>query len=98
MVTGKAVWDELRELKDSMFGTPLSVVDVGLVYEVNVSGDDVHIVVTLFNRGHVQVNSLMSAVRQKILGMEGVGEVKVECAWEPAWTPDRLNDAARQAF
>jgi len=98
VVTGKAVWDELRELKDSMFGTPLSVVDVGLVYEVNVSGDDVHIVVTLFNRGHVQVNSLMSAVRQKILGMEGVGEVVVECAWEPAWTPDRLNDAARQAL
>ena len=98
MIAEEAVWEQLKELKDSMFGTPLSVVDVGLVYEVKVTEDDVHVVVTLFNRGHVQINSLTSAVRQKILGMEGVGEVKVECAWEPAWTPDRLNDAARQAL
>ena len=40
MIAEEAVWEQLKELKDSMFGTPLSVVDVGLVYEVKVTAEE----------------------------------------------------------
>ena len=98
MITPEAVWKQLRALEDKMFGTPLSVVDVGLIYDVEVRDRDVYIKVAVFNKGHLQINSLSSPVRQQILAMEGVGEVRVECVWEPAWTPDRLSQKARDVL
>ena len=98
LITADAVWDRLRTLEDKMFGTPLSVVDMGLIYDVRVQGGDVHVTVGVYNRGHAQINSLSSPVRQTILGMEGVGDVAVECVWKPAWTPDRLSQKARDAL
>ena len=98
MITPVAVWNQLRALEDKMFGTPLSVVDVGLIFDVEVRDRDVHIKVAVFNRGHLQINSLSSPVRQQILAMEGVGEVTVECVWEPAWAPDRLSQKARDVL
>ena len=98
MITPEAVWNQLRTLEDKMFGTPLSVVDVGLIYDVEVRDRDVYIKVAVFNKGHLQINSLSSPVRQQILAMEGVGEVRVECVWEPAWTPDRLSQKARDVL
>ena len=98
MITIETVWTQLRDLEDKMFGTPLSVVDVGLIYDVEVRDRDVHVTVAVFNRGHLQINSLSSPVRQKVLEMDGVGEVTVECVWEPEWTPDRLSQKARDVL
>ena len=41
MVTTVEVWNHLRELKDPLFGAPLSVVDVGLVHEVKIAAGEV---------------------------------------------------------
>jgi metal-sulfur cluster biosynthetic enzyme len=98
VITIETVWTQLRDLEDKMFGTPLSVVDVGLIYDVEVRDRDVHVTVAVFNRGHLQINSLSSPVRQKVLEMDGVGEVTVECVWEPEWTPDRLSQKARDVL
>ena len=80
MITPEAVWKQLRALEDKMFGTPLSVVDVGLIYDVEVRDRDVYIKVAVFNKGHLQINSLSSPVRQQILAIEGVGEVRVNAS------------------
>jgi metal-sulfur cluster biosynthetic enzyme len=61
-------------------------------------GSDVRVVVTMFNRGHIYINSLSSAVRQSVLALDGVDEVTVECVWDPPWTPDRLSPAARDVL
>jgi metal-sulfur cluster biosynthetic enzyme len=34
-------------------------------------------------------------VEQKVRGVEGVADAYVEVVWEPAWSPDRMSDAAR---
>ncbi len=98
MITEDAVWNQLKELKDKMFGTPLSVVDMGLIYDVKVQDRDVHVTVAVYNRGHLMIVSLSSPVRQKILEMDGVGKVTVECVWEPEWTADRLSQRARDVL
>ena len=98
MITEEAVWDHLRELKDPMFGEPLSVVEVGLVDKVEVDDSNVHIALVMFNRGRVYIDAAASPIRQHVLAMEGVGEVVVECRWDKEWTPDRLAPTARRAL
>ena len=98
MIAEEAVWNHLKELRDPMFGEPLSVVEVGLIHEVNVSGNDVCISIVMFNRGRVYIDAAASPIRQHVLGMEGVGEVSVECLWEEEWTPDLLSQKVRDAL
>ena len=111
MISEPAVWKKLDELKDEMFvrelrrylndqtlGSPLSVVDVGMIYDVQVQDNDVHVVFLPYSRGYVQINRATSPIRQKVLEMDGVGEVTVECLWEPQWTPDRLSQKARDVL
>ena len=111
MISAQAVWEKLDEIKDEMFvrelrrylndqtlGEPLSVVDVGMIYDVEVRDNDVHVVFIPYSRGYTQINRATSPIRQKVLEMEGVGEATVECIWEPEWTPDRLSPKAREVF
>ena len=95
MITEELVWNQLKELKDTMFGSPLSVVDVGLIYQVQIEQNNVHVVVTQFNRGHIYTNSLSSGVRQKILELAGIGQVSVECVWDPPWTQEMISETGK---
>jgi len=98
MITTQAVWDHLQELKDPMFGEPLSVVDVGLVHAVEISGADVHVSIVMFNRGRVYIDAAASPIRQHLLKLKGVGRVEVECLWEVEWSPQRLSARAREVL
>ena len=98
MITEEAIWTHLQSLQDPMFGEPLSVVDVGLVHEVRVTGSAVYVTILMFNRGRVLIDAAASPIRQHLLKLEGVAEAAVEALWEPAWTPDRLSPRARQVL
>ena len=98
MVSAAAVWSHLQDLRDDQFGTPLSVVDVGLIHEVKLNGPDVYVSILMFNRGRVYIDAAASPIRQHLLRLEGVGEVVVECLWAPEWTPDRLSQKAREVL
>jgi len=111
MISAQAVWKKLDEIKDEMFvrelrrylndqtlGSPLSVVDVGMIYDVEVQDNNVHIIFIPYSRGYVQITRATSPIRQKVLEIDGVGEVTVECIWTPEWTPDRLSPKARDVL
>jgi metal-sulfur cluster biosynthetic enzyme len=111
MISEPMVWKKLDELKDVMFvrelrrylndqtlGSPLSVVDVGMIYDVQVQDNNVHIVFIPYSRGYVQITRATSPIRQKVLEIDGVGDVTVECIWEPQWTADRLSTKAREVL
>jgi len=96
MISEQKVWQKLDEIKDVMFvrelrrylddqtlGTPLSVVDVGLIYDVQIQDNNVHVVFMPYSRGFVQVTRATSPIRQKVLEMAGVGDVSVEWVWVP---------------
>ncbi|MFA6470874.1 MAG: FlgD immunoglobulin-like domain containing protein [Candidatus Latescibacterota bacterium] len=104
VITEEAVWNQLKELKDPQFVTlavlsdSLSVVDMGLIYSVQVENNNVRVVLTTYHPGFVQYIYIASPVRQKILAMTGVGAVTVEYVREPVWTPDRLSQKARDVL
>ena len=81
-----------------MFGIPINVVDVGLVDQVSIHEDHVHITILMFNRGRVYIDRAASPIRRHVRQLEQVKEVTVECLWEKSWTPDRLSPTAREAL
>ncbi|MGQ9630414.1 MAG: metal-sulfur cluster assembly factor [bacterium] len=86
--------DVLRECYDPEI--PVNIVDLGLVYDVRVEGDNVSVDMTLTAPGCPLHSFIAQDVRQKLQGLDGVKEARVNVVWEPRWTPDKMSDAAKK--
>lgn len=65
----------------------LSVVDLGLIYGINVEDGCVSIAMTLTTPMCPYGPQLREMVRQAALQANGVKEAKVDLVWEPLWDP-----------
>ena len=93
-VTQAQVYDALREVFDPEI--PVSVVDLGLVYDIKIIDDWVGIKMTLTTPGCGMAGSISNQVREKVLELPGVHEADVRLVWEPAWDPSMMSDAAKK--
>ena len=85
----------LYELYDPEFGD--NVVDLGLVYNVEVSGRDVRVTMTLPPSGGTLSGRLSAAVDQAVrLFAPDAGTIAVTLAWDPPWTPAMRTPADRR--
>ena len=88
-----AVIDALRECYDPEI--PVNIVDLGLVYEINIGVDSVGVVMTLTAIGCPVAGEVMAEVESRLLEVPGVKKAKVELTFDPPWTPDRMTEDAR---
>lgn len=93
-VTEAAIHTALGEVYDPEFG--ISVEDMGLIYEVRISGDHVTVIMTLTSMYCPASQMLVEGVRTAVAALPHVGEVVVDLVWEPVWTPEFLTPQARQ--
>jgi len=93
MVTEEAVRAVLRKVKDPELN--LSIIDLGLVYEVGVDGTEVHVKMSLTSPGCPSGAEIISGAQEAIEGVEGVTKVDVELVWSPYWTPERIDPKVR---
>jgi len=93
MVNEDAVRTALRKVKDPELN--LSIIDLGLVYEVEVHEGEVHVQMSLTSPGCPSGPEIMSAAQTAIEAMEGVTKADVELVWSPYWTPDRIDPKVR---
>jgi metal-sulfur cluster biosynthetic enzyme len=95
--TDDAVWDALRTVNDPEVG--MNVVDLGLVYGVEVDGADVSVRLTMTSPacplGDVIVENAAAVIRA---AAPGARTVDIALVWDPPWTPDRMSEAARAKF
>lgn len=94
MVTKEDVMKALRECYDPEIG--ISLVDMGLIYDVKVDKDKVHIKMTLTTPGCPMHSVMVQDVREKVKALKGVKDVEVELVWNPPWTPDRMSDEVKK--
>ncbi len=95
MVSKEEVIAALRECYDPEI--PVNIVDLGLVYDVQIKNDEVHVKMTLTAPGCPMHSTITQNVKQKIEQVKGVRRAAVEIVWEPEWTPERMSlDAKRQ--
>ena len=90
-VTSDRVTEALRAVLDPELG--MSVVDLGLIYGIEVHGGTVSIAMTLTAPGCPIHDAMTEWVRQAVLKIPGVGEVEVALTFDPPWTPERISFA-----
>ena len=92
--TPDTVRKALRAVKDPELN--LNIVDIGLVYDVEVGGSgDVHVRMTLTSPGCPAGTEIIDDVKRVVADLEGVQSVDVELVWEPYWTPDKMDPRVR---
>ncbi|PYI55770.1 metal-sulfur cluster assembly factor [Paenibacillus flagellatus] len=91
------IWTVLEDVLDPE--VHVNIVDMGLVYEVNVDADNrVSIEMTLTVPECPMKDEIVEDITEKIGAIPGVRGVDVKFVWEPKWTPARMNDAAIEEF
>jgi metal-sulfur cluster biosynthetic enzyme len=88
MVTREQVIQALEDVFDPELG--LSVVALGLIYDVAVNGGAVRITMTLTTPGCPIHATMHEWVRQAVGALPGVEAVEVTVTFDPPWTPDRM--------
>ena len=95
-MTSADVIDALREVYDPCCAERgISIVDMGLVEDVRVSGSHVAVDLVLTTGWCPFVASMSSAIPERLTRVDGVESVDVQVVWDPVWTMDRLSESAR---
>jgi metal-sulfur cluster biosynthetic enzyme len=76
----------------------LNIVDLGLVYEVEITEDNnVGVDMTLTSPACPVGPLIQSQAEAALKTIEGVNQVDVRIVWEPTWTPDKMSDRLKKA-
>ena len=84
------LWDALREVMDPEI--PISVVDMGLIVDLQESEGIVHVKLTFTAMGCPATEFIIEDVRMRLLQEPGTKEVQIEIVWSPVWTKERLSE------
>lgn len=74
---------------------PVDIWELGLIYEININGDRVDVVMTLTTPNCPVAGSLPGVVEQAVLSADWVKTVKVELTFEPSWNKDMMSESAQ---
>jgi len=93
MIDEKAVRKALRTVKDPELN--LDVVVLGLVYDLDIQDDHVHMRMSLTSPMCPVADVLVDQARQVLESVEGVESAEVELTFDPPWTPERMDPMVR---
>ena len=93
MVSEEVVTEALKEVYDPELH--YNIVDLGLVYEVDIKDGDVHVLMTLTTPACPVGPMIIEQVQETVGIMPGVKDVVVEITFDPMWSPDLMSDGAK---
>jgi FeS assembly SUF system protein len=86
--------DALKSVYDPEI--PVDIYELGLIYEINVYPvDNVYILMTLTSPACPAAEVIPVEVEEKVKGIKGVNDVKVEITFDPPYTQDMMSEAAK---
>lgn len=75
---------------------PVNIWELGLIYDIAADAAGVvQVRMTLTAPGCPAAQSLPVEVASKVKAVPGVTDANVDVVWEPAWSKDRMSDAAK---
>jgi ring-1,2-phenylacetyl-CoA epoxidase subunit PaaD len=93
MVTAAQVWDALAEIPDPEIPI-ISLVDLGVVKDVHVDGNDVRVEFTPTFLGCPALEVMRDAMANKVRALGAVPDVKV--VLDDSWSTDKITPAGRE--
>jgi metal-sulfur cluster biosynthetic enzyme len=95
MATESDIREALRQILDPEVG--INIVDLGLVYRIEIEGTRARIVMTMTSPACPLVDYLKELVTSAISEqVPGVTDVQIVIEWEPPWDPEMMSDQARR--
>lgn len=91
-----AVWSALKEVMDPEF--PISLVDLGLIYDVRRRDRMVEIDLTFTATACPCMDFIHEDIRERLLREADIDEVKINQVWDPPWTADRISEEGRKVL
>jgi len=90
------IFDALSNVIDPELG--LDFVELGLVYEVEVEGEDVHVTFTLTTPACPIGPQVTEQIEEFVSEVDGVQSVESTMTFTPPWTPDKMSEDAKFAL
>ncbi|MEZ5325307.1 MAG: putative Fe-S cluster assembly protein SufT [Verrucomicrobiales bacterium] len=93
----QAVWGQLKEVYDPEI--PVNIVDLGLVYDCQLTGDEgakvVEVKMTLTAPGCGMGPTIAADAQSRVMTINGIEDAKVELVWDPPWNQDMISEEGR---
>ena len=93
MIDQETLLSALRTVKDPELN--VNVIDLGLVYTVQVHDDQVDVEMTLTTPACPAGPEMLRSAVTALEGVPGVAKANVRLVMSPPWSPDKMSDAAR---
>ncbi len=85
----------LREVIDPEIG--FNIVDIGLVYDIEIEGDDVaRVTMTTTTMGCPATSYLKDGAGEAARSVDGIHRADVRLTYDPPWTPDMMSAEVRE--
>lgn len=85
--------EQLKKVYDPEI--PVNVWDMGLIYDIDISGEAVKIKMTFTSPTCPMMEELMQQVHDAAQSVAGNVPVLVDLVWDPPWDLSRMSDVAR---
>ena len=85
---------EIKKIYDPEI--PVNIYELGLIYKIEIKDKNiVNIDMTLTSPNCPVAESLPKEVKDNILNVEGVSDVKLNLVWDPPWNKSKMSEAAK---
>ena len=86
--------EEIKKIYDPEI--PVNIYELGLIYKLNIDkNNNVDVDMTLTTPNCRVAESLPKMVKDSIMNVEGVNEVRFNLVWEPPWDKSMMSEAAK---
>jgi len=89
------ICETLKQVLDPEIG--INIVDLGLVYAVEIKPEEVHIQLTMTSPAcplHGAITDHMKKILRQTF--PELGPMTIEMVWEPPWSPEMMSEAAKK--
>ncbi|MBU6296616.1 MAG: metal-sulfur cluster assembly factor [Alphaproteobacteria bacterium] len=94
MTSATDIKEALKQVIDPELG--YNIVDLGLVYDVDVDSDLVRILLTTTTKGCPATEFIREGVERCAAAIADKAEVTM--TWDPPWSPEKMSDEAKAYF
>ena len=85
---------EIKKIYDPEI--PVNIYELGLIYDIKIDKDNnVKINMTLTTPNCPVADSLPRQVKEYIMKVKGVSDVKLNLVWDPPWDKSKMSEAAK---
>jgi metal-sulfur cluster biosynthetic enzyme len=93
MPTKEEIVEALRQVEDPELG--MDIVELGLMYDIEVEGPKVHVTYTLTSMGCPVGPMIQEQIEEFAAQVPGVEQVEAELTWSPPWSPEKMSEDAK---